>query len=112
MGLNRRPVLPRAGVLVLRLRPRGPAGAGRGLLSPAGRGLQERPPQFLRRDDLVHLETLIGSWDCADWVKLGLSDLLLGPVPADFFFRPTDAAISYGTTGARAHSPPADSLSA
>lgn len=54
-----------------------------GILERVPSHLQERPPLYRGRNDL---ETLMASPLDSDWVKI--SEMLLGPVPADFHFTP------------------------
>lgn len=61
-----------------------------GLLERPPQKINERPPSYFGRDDL---ETLMASWNCADWVKI--SEMLLGPVPDGFHFLPKHKANSY-----------------
>lgn len=62
-----------------------------GLLEVVPQQLNERPPMhMLGRNDL---ETLFLSQHSADWIKI--SEMLLGPVPDDFKFRPKHKANSY-----------------
>lgn len=53
--------------------------------------MQQRPPHYFGRCDL---ETLLGSSNSNDWVKI--STMLLGPVPDEFSFKPKHASNSYG----------------
>ncbi|AEY97060.1 FAER070Cp [Eremothecium gossypii FDAG1] len=52
--------------------------------------LNERPPNWRGRDDL---ETLLGSTDAADWIKL--SEQFFGPTPDKFVFQPKHKSNSY-----------------
>jgi len=61
-----------------------------GLLEQQPQCINERPPQYVGRNDL---ETLFASGDCRDWVKI--SEMLLGPVPKSFQFLPKHKANSY-----------------
>lgn len=61
-----------------------------GVLEQAPQCINERPPNYVGRDDL---ETLFASNDCADWVKI--SEMLLGKVPDSFQFLPKHKANSY-----------------
>jgi len=61
-----------------------------GLLEVLPQKINARPPPFFGRNDL---ETLMASTNCADWVKI--SEMLLGPVPANFHFLPKHKANSY-----------------
>ncbi|XP_059059462.1 tRNA-dihydrouridine(47) synthase [NAD(P)(+)]-like [Achroia grisella] len=54
-----------------------------GLLERPPQKINERPPTYFGRDDL---ETLMGSANCVDWIKI--SEMLLGPVPDGFKFLP------------------------
>ena len=45
--------------------------------------MNDRPPPFYGRNEL---ETLMGSPNAADWVKI--TELILGKAPADFKFVP------------------------
>ncbi|XP_004714307.1 tRNA-dihydrouridine(47) synthase [NAD(P)(+)]-like [Echinops telfairi] len=61
-----------------------------GLLERLPQHINERPPYYLGRD---YLETLMASQNSADWVRI--SEMLLGPVPANFVFLPKHKANSY-----------------
>ena len=61
-----------------------------GLLDRVTPKMHLRPPAFYGRD---HLETLMGSDNARDWVRI--SEMLLGPVPADFSFHPKHKTNSY-----------------
>ncbi|XP_033104235.1 tRNA-dihydrouridine(47) synthase [NAD(P)(+)]-like [Anneissia japonica] len=61
-----------------------------GILERVPQRINERPPQYFGRD---HLETLMASPDCKDWIKI--SEMLLGPVPDSFQFLPKHKANSY-----------------
>lgn len=61
-----------------------------GVLERPPQKINERPPNYIGRDDL---ETLMASKNCADWVKI--SEMLLGPVPDGFQFLPKHKANSY-----------------
>ncbi|XP_067649941.1 tRNA-dihydrouridine(47) synthase [NAD(P)(+)]-like [Haliotis asinina] len=61
-----------------------------GLLERLPQQVNERPPCYRGRNDL---ETLLSSPDCADWIKI--SEMLLGPTPANFSFLPKHRANSY-----------------
>ncbi|XP_019621690.1 PREDICTED: tRNA-dihydrouridine(47) synthase [NAD(P)(+)]-like isoform X1 [Branchiostoma belcheri] len=61
-----------------------------GVLEQPPQKINLRPPYFLGRDDL---ETLMASGNCADWVRI--SEMLLGPAPANFNFLPKHKANSY-----------------
>jgi tRNA-dihydrouridine synthase 3 len=60
------------------------------LLEVLPQKLNERPDLFYGRDDL---ETLMGSPSVTDWLKI--SEMLLGPAPADFTFIPKHKANSF-----------------
>ena len=61
-----------------------------GILERLPPRINDRPPAFVGRDDL---ETLMASPSVHDWLRL--SELLLGPVPADFVFIPKHKSSSY-----------------
>ncbi|XP_071102844.1 tRNA-dihydrouridine(47) synthase [NAD(P)(+)]-like [Haliotis cracherodii] len=61
-----------------------------GLLERLPQRVNERPPCYKGRNDL---ETLLSSPDCSDWIKI--SEMLLGPTPAQFSFLPKHRANSY-----------------
>lgn len=61
-----------------------------GLLERPPQRINERPDTYRGRD---HLETLMASHLCDDWIKL--SEMLLGPVPDGFAFLPKHKANSY-----------------
>lgn len=61
-----------------------------GLLEQLPQRINDRPDPFMGRNDL---ETLMGSSDARDWVKL--SELVLGKVPQGFQFRPKHQANAY-----------------
>ncbi|KAJ3362942.1 tRNA-dihydrouridine(47) synthase [NAD(P)(+)]-like protein [Allomyces javanicus] len=61
-----------------------------GLLEVLPQKMNERPPRFVGRNDL---ETLMASDNCNDWIKI--SEMLLGPAPAEFKFLPKHKANSY-----------------
>ncbi|CCF56021.1 hypothetical protein KAFR_0A05860 [Kazachstania africana CBS 2517] len=52
--------------------------------------LNERPPNWIGRDDT---ETLLGSTDVSDWIKL--SEVFFGPVDDSFVFTPKHKSNSY-----------------
>jgi tRNA-dihydrouridine synthase 3 len=52
--------------------------------------MNDRPPYFMGRDEL---ETLMGSTDSRDWVKL--TELVLGTAPESFKFIPKHRSNSY-----------------
>lgn len=65
-----------------------------GLLEqPAPQTMNQRPPLYFGRCDL---ETLLSSPNSVDWIRL--SEMLLGPVPADFTFIPKHKSNSYAST--------------
>jgi len=64
-----------------------------GLLEVIPASINQRPPQYVGRDDM---ETLMGSSNCKDWVRI--SEMLLGPVPANFVFMPKHRASAYAST--------------
>eukprot|EP00002_Diphylleia_rotans_P033044 TRINITY_DN6999_c0_g1_i1.p1 TRINITY_DN6999_c0_g1~~TRINITY_DN6999_c0_g1_i1.p1 ORF type:complete len:631 (-),score=118.91 TRINITY_DN6999_c0_g1_i1:227-2119(-) len=61
-----------------------------GLLEVIPQHMNARPMPYYGRDDL---ETLMGSPDVRDWIKI--SELLLGPAPDDFKFIPKHKSNSY-----------------
>ncbi|CED83060.1 Uncharacterized conserved protein [Phaffia rhodozyma] len=61
-----------------------------GLLEVPAR-MNDRPPPFQGRDEL---ETLLGSTESKDWVKI--SEMFLGPCPPDFSFLAKHKSNSYG----------------
>ncbi|NXI38927.1 DUS3L synthase, partial [Galbula dea] len=61
-----------------------------GLLEHLPQRINERPPYYVGRD---YLETLMASQNVDDWIQI--SELLLGPVPANFTFLPKHKANSY-----------------
>ncbi|CAI9540559.1 unnamed protein product [Staurois parvus] len=61
-----------------------------GLLERLPQKINERPPYYMGRD---HMETLMASQNVGDWIKI--SEMLLGPVPANFTFLPKHKANSY-----------------
>ncbi|XP_032250566.1 tRNA-dihydrouridine(47) synthase [NAD(P)(+)]-like isoform X3 [Halichoerus grypus] len=61
-----------------------------GLLERLPQRINERPPYYLGRD---YLETLMASQKAADWIRI--SEMLLGPVPANFVFLPKHKANAY-----------------
>jgi len=66
-----------------------------GLLEVTPQKMNHRPPLYLQgRSDL---ETLFLSPHSSDWVKI--SEMLLGPVPDDFAFKPKHKSSSYETNG-------------
>ena len=54
-----------------------------GILERLPPKINDRPPFWRGRDDM---ETLLGSHDCRDWIKI--SEMFLGPGPENFFFTP------------------------
>lgn len=52
--------------------------------------LNERPPNWIGRDET---ETLLGSTNSADWIKL--SELFLGPAEENFVYTPKHKSNSY-----------------
>lgn len=72
-----------------------------GLLEVVPQCMQWRPPAFFGRSDL---ETLLASDNAADWVRI--SEMLLGPPPANFSFAPKHKSNAYArseTEMAQAH---------
>lgn len=67
-----------------------------GLLDVCPAGIHQRPPEYVGRSDL---ETLLGSSDPKDWVKI--SAMLLGPPPENFSFKPKHKSNAYGGGGER-----------
>jgi len=66
-----------------------------GLLEVLPQKMNQRPPLYMQgRNDL---ETLFLSKNPADWVKI--SEMVLGPVPDDFAFRPKHKSSSYESNG-------------
>lgn len=61
-----------------------------GLLERPPQRINQRPDQYIGRDDL---ETLMASPNYQDWIKL--SEMLLGSVPEGFQFLPKHKANSY-----------------
>ncbi|KAA6414750.1 MAG: tRNA-dihydrouridine synthase 3 [Lasallia pustulata] len=61
-----------------------------GLLEVLPPGLQDRPPAWRGRNEL---ETLLGSGDFRDWIKI--SEMFLGPAHKDFRFAPKHKSNSY-----------------
>ncbi|DBA73292.1 TPA: hypothetical protein ACH3X1_011348 [Trebouxia sp. C0004] len=61
-----------------------------GLLEVVPQCMQWRPPAFFGRSDL---ETLLASDNAADWVRI--SEMLLGPTPANFSFAPKHRSNAY-----------------
>lgn len=61
-----------------------------GLLEVLPQNMQWRPPAFRGRSEL---ETLLGSANPADWVKI--STMLLGPPPPGFTFAPKHKSNAY-----------------
>ncbi len=65
-----------------------------GLLEDLPQRLTQMPPPYVGRDDL---ETLMGSPDSRDWVRI--SEMLLGPVPDGFHFVAKHKSNSYNAEG-------------
>ncbi|CAH0481020.1 unnamed protein product [Peronospora belbahrii] len=65
-----------------------------GLLETLPQRINDRPSPYYGRNDL---ETLMASDQAIDWVKI--SEMLLGPVPANFQFVPKHRANAYETDG-------------
>lgn len=61
-----------------------------GLLEQPPQKMNDRPCHYRGRDDL---ETLMASYNCADWIKL--SEMLLGKVPENFNFIPKHKANAF-----------------
>lgn len=61
-----------------------------GILEQPPQKINEKPPQYIGRDDL---ETLMADRNCNSWVKI--SEMLLGKVPEGFQFLPKHKANSY-----------------
>lgn len=61
-----------------------------GLLEVVPQQMHWRPPSYFGRNDL---ETLLGSDNAADWVKI--SEMLLGPTPPGFAFAPKHKSNAY-----------------
>jgi tRNA-dihydrouridine synthase 3 len=61
-----------------------------GLLEVLPQKINERAPNYFGRNEL---ETLMGSTDCNDWIKI--SEMLLGKVPENFKFIPKHKSSSY-----------------
>ncbi|KXZ47992.1 hypothetical protein GPECTOR_31g355 [Gonium pectorale] len=66
-----------------------------GLLEVLPQRMNHRPPTFVGRSDL---ETLLGSDDPQDWIRI--SEMLLGPPPAPLSFAPKHKSSAYGPPGA------------
>lgn len=64
-----------------------------GILEVVPQHIRWRAPFFAGRNDL---ETLLGSQDPADWVKI--SELLLGPAPPNFVFKPKHKSNAYAAS--------------
>jgi len=62
-----------------------------GLLEVLPQRIWQKPPRYYGRSDL---ETLLGSDDVQDWIRV--SEMFLGPSPADFVFIPKHRANAYG----------------
>lgn len=65
-----------------------------GLLERLPQRINERPPQYVGRDDL---ETLMASDSVTDWIKI--SEMLLGPSGDKFRFTPKHRSNSYASSG-------------
>ena len=66
-----------------------------GLLEVLPQKMNQRPPTYMKgRNDL---ETLFMSHNSADWVKI--SEMLMGPVPEGFAFKPKHKSNAYETNG-------------
>lgn len=66
-----------------------------GLLEVLPQKMNQRPPLFIQgRNDL---ETLMLSPHASDWIKI--SEMLMGPVAADFSFRPKHKSSAYESNG-------------
>ncbi|KAJ1642647.1 tRNA-dihydrouridine(47) synthase [NAD(P)(+)]-like protein [Coemansia asiatica] len=63
-----------------------------GLLEVLPQRMNDRPPAFIGRNDL---ETLMASDKVSDWIRI--SEMVLGPAPADFTFVPKHKSNSYST---------------
>ena len=61
-----------------------------GLLEVTPQRINQKPPQYVGRNDL---ETLMASPRSADWVKI--SEMLLGPAPEAFHFEPKHRSSAY-----------------
>lgn len=59
-------------------------------LVEATQKINQRPPHYFGRCDL---ETLLASQSSADWIKI--SELLLGPVPDNYYFTAKHKSNSY-----------------
>ncbi|KAF8473237.1 hypothetical protein BDZ91DRAFT_714239 [Kalaharituber pfeilii] len=62
-----------------------------GILEVLPPRIQDRPPCWRGRDEL---ETLLGSGDYRDWIKI--SEMFLGPTPPSFEFKPKHKSNAYG----------------
>ncbi|ODV63816.1 tRNA dihydrouridine synthase DUS3 [Ascoidea rubescens DSM 1968] len=63
-----------------------------GILERLPSKLNERPPNWRGRDEM---ETLLGSSDYKDWIKI--SEMFLGPANKDFQFQPKHKSSAYDT---------------
>jgi tRNA-dihydrouridine synthase 3 len=65
-----------------------------GILEVLPPKIQDRPPMWRGRNEL---ETLLGSSDYRDWIKI--SEMFLGPVHESFDFKPKHKSNAYETEG-------------
>lgn len=61
-----------------------------GILETLPPRIQDRPPQWRGRNEL---ETLLGSGDYRDWIKI--TEMFLGKAPEDFYFTPKHKSNAY-----------------